>query len=123
MHTAIVLPILVGTAWLASSAAPAPGSPEEGPGIDVVSARLANVQPAEGSAVPLLQIRLILSNPHPTLPWRFDPRATRIDLGKDGVVAPVLANADASTTSEAPCGPSGWRREAGSGWTASPSRR
>jgi hypothetical protein len=97
MRPAIVLPLLVGTAWLASRAAPAPGSPEEGPAIEVTSARLANVQPTEGSALSLLQISVRLTNPHASLPWRFDPRATRIDLGADGVVHPVLVNADAQT--------------------------
>jgi len=28
--------------------------------------------PLTGAALPLLQIRVLLSNPHPTLPWRFD---------------------------------------------------
>jgi hypothetical protein len=97
MRTAIKISILVGIAWLASSATPAPASPDTGPGIDVVSARLATVTPADGAPLPLLHVRMLLTNPDADLPWRFDPRATRIDLGRDGVTRPVLVNAETPT--------------------------
>lgn|SRR5689334_1158122 len=93
--TGLVLAVTAG--WSAPPTAVAEEQASDPARMTVASAGIFEVAPDEGPALILLHVRLTLANDGTRTPWRFDPPATRIDLGRDGVTRPVLVNADVAT--------------------------
>lgn len=97
MRTASRVALVVAAGLWAPRVASAAEPARDPARIAVATAGMFEVTPDEGPVLDLLHVRLILSNRGRAVPWRFDPPATRIDLGRDGVTRPVLVNADVAT--------------------------
>jgi hypothetical protein len=94
---AIMLAVAASSSWCAPDIARAGrGRTGDRAAITAATAGVVDVALDHGAPLRLLHVRVVLTNRHPTLPWRFDPATTWIDL--DGTIThPVLVNTSCQT--------------------------